>query len=323
MSETRFAGRVGLFVAAGIILVAVLMLNFSRGVGMFKGKYEVKMHTRTVAGLKPRSAVYLSGIQVGNVDSVQLDQTNKNVIVHLKILKQYPLRKDAKFVIEQIGVLGDQFVIIYPGTPEAPLLNDGDDVTGFEPFNFQDLARSTTDLLKRFDQLGAVVGDAIQRVNSQILDPNTLSNLSRTIGNFRQVSERTLGLVDDVSTVVTNNAPALGHSMSNLIAFSARMDKLAGDLDETVASNRVGLTTSMRNLEDATVSLKKLTADAEAGHGVIGGLFRDDELRVQLSQTVSNLAVLSSNLNRYGLLYKPKQPKNNAPPAYTGKSAFK
>src|SRR4051812_25900647 len=175
MSESRFAGKVGLFVVVGIVLIAMLMLNFSRGVGTFKPKYELKMRMRTVAGLKKRSAAYFSGGQIGNVQSVDLDEANKNVIVTLKILKQYPLRKDAKFIIEQIGVLGDQFVTITPGSANAPMLNDGDEVPGIEPFNIQEVARSANDLLKRFELLGGVVEEAVRRVNNQVLDAQTLS----------------------------------------------------------------------------------------------------------------------------------------------------
>jgi hypothetical protein len=107
------------------------------------------------------------------------------------------------------------------------------------------------------------------------------------------------------------------------MAFTDRMQRLATELDSTLASNRAGLNASMRNLEDATLSVKKITADTEAGRGTVGGLLRDDHLRSQVSEVVSNLSVLSSNLNRYGLLYKPKQPKNNAPPVYSGKNPLR
>ncbi|HMJ89349.1 MAG TPA: MlaD family protein [Candidatus Acidoferrum sp.] len=322
MSESRFAGKVGLFVVVGIVLIAVLMLNFSRGVGLFKPKYEIKMRMGTVAGLKISSAVYLSGVQIGNVDAVELDPTNKNVVVTLSILKQYPLRKDSRFMIDQIGVLGDQFVTITPGSLDAPPLNDGDEVPGQEPFNFQEVARSANDLLRRFEQLGGVVEEAVKRVNTHVLDTQTLSNLSRTISNFQEASDTASTVVDNLGVLITNNAPAITMSLSNLLAFTDRLRKIAGDLDETVATNRNGLNVSMHNLEQSTASLKKLTADAEAGHGIVGGLFRDEQMRGQVSQTLSNLSILSSNLNRYGLLYKPKQPKETKEPIHRGKSPF-
>ena len=313
MNEKRYAGRVGLFVFVGIVLIAGLMLNFSRGVGLFKPKYDLHMRVRSVAGLKPRSNVYLSGVQIGNVASVELDQKNRGAVVHLK------MHKDAKFVIEQIGVLGDQFVIVYPGTPGAAVLNDEDEVQGEEPFNLQEVARSTSDLLKRFDQLGATVSAAISRVNDQILDGRTLSNFSLTVDHFEKISGNALLMIDNASGIISNAGPVLTLSLTNLLGFSRKLEKVAMEVDEAIVTNRVELNESMKNLRDATASLKQMTADMQSGKGLVGGLLKDDELRAQMSVTISNLALLSSNLNRYGLLYKPKLPKESHS-VYPGKS---
>jgi phospholipid/cholesterol/gamma-HCH transport system substrate-binding protein len=317
MSEKRYAGKVGLFVFAGIVLIGALMLNFSRGVGMFQPKYDLLMRVRSVAGLKPRAPVLLSGVQIGNAKSVELDQKNKGAIVHLTILEKYPLRKDATFVIQQQGVLGDQFVIIYPGSHEAPLLKDGDEVEAGEPFDLQEVAKSTTDLLRRFERLGGTVEEAINRVNKQLLDAQTLSNLSLTIANFEKVSRHTLGLVDNASALVTNSGPNFTLTLSNLMAFSSKLEKLAIEIDETIVTNRMELNESMKNFRDATASLKQMTAELQSGKGLAGSLLKDEELRAQLSLTVSNLSVLSGNLNSRGLwsiLWKPKQPRNATPP---------
>lgn len=314
MSEKNYALRVGLFVLMGIVLVGALMLNFSRGIGMFQPKYELNMRVRSVAGLKERSAVLLSGVQIGNVKSVELDQKNKGAIVHLTILKKYQLPSDSKFSIQQQNVLGDQFVIISPGSSDAPPLRDGDEVRGDEPFDLQEVARSTTDLLKRFERLGGTVEEAIHRVNDQVLDAQTLSNLSLTIVNFGKVSDRTLALVDGASMLVTNGGPALTLALSNLMAFSSKLEKLAIDIDEAIVTNRVELNESMKNFRDATASLKQMTAELQSGKGPAGSLLKDEELRAQISVTVSNFSVLSSNINSRGLwsiLWKPKQPKDD------------
>jgi phospholipid/cholesterol/gamma-HCH transport system substrate-binding protein len=323
MSEKSHAGKVGLFVFAGIVLIVALMVNFSRGIGFFKPKYEIAMRTRSVAGLKAGADVFLSGVDIGKVKSIKLDKDNKSVLVRLTILAEYSLHNDSRFVIEQQGVLGDQFVNIAPGSPEAPLLKDGDEVEGSAPFNLQEVAQSANVLLKRFDQLGATVGEAISRVNSQILDAQTLSNLSTTIENFSALSERTVGLIENASGIISNSGPVLTLSLTNLLAFSRKLDEVAMKVDETIVTNRVELNESMKNLRDATASLKQMTAEMQSGKGLVGGLLKDEELRSQISVTVSNLSVVSSNLARFGLLYKPKQPKETAPRAYPGKSEFK
>ena len=323
MSEKSHAGKVGLFVFIGIVLIAALMLNFSRGVGLFKPKYELTMRTRSVAGLKPRAAVFLSGVQIGNVKDVKLDP-KEGVVVHLTILKEFPLHKDSRFVIEQQGVLGDQFVNITPGATEAPLLKDGDTIEGNEPFNLQEVAQSANNLIKRFDQLGATVGEAITRLNNQILDAQTLSNLSMTIQNFQALPAHAVGLIDNASGVISNSSPILALSLTNLLEFSRKLQKVAMEVDETIITNRVELSESMKNLRDTTASLKQMTADMQAGKGLAGALLGDEQLRAQVSITVSNLVVVSDNLARHGLLYKPKQPSaNTAPPTHSGKSPFK
>ena len=323
MNEKKFAGRVGLIVFAGIVLIAALMLNFSRGVGTFKSKYEIKMRARTAAGLVPRAAVSLSGVQIGNVKSVELDQASKSVVVRITILKEFPLHNDSKFVIEQRGVLGDQFVEISPGSPDSPLLKDGDEVNGVEPFNLLATAESADKLLKQFDHLGATVSEAITRLNNQVLDARTLSNLSRTIENFQAVPAHMVGLIDNASGVISNAGPALTLALTNLLAFSSKLEKVAMEVDEAILTNRMELNESMKNLRDATASLKQMTAELQSGKGLAGGLLKDEQMRAQFALTISNLSIVSSNLARHGLLYKPPQPKNLAPPAYTGKSGFK
>lgn len=308
MSEKKYAGRVGWFVFIGLVLIGALMLNFSRGIGLFKPRYELTMRTRSVAGLKEGADVYLSGVKIGNVQRIKLDEKVKGVMVQLTILREFPLHTDSRFVIEQQGVLGDQFVNITPGAPETPLLKDGDTVEGSEPFNLNEVAQSANALIKRFDQLGAAVGDAIARVTNQVLDAQTLSNLSRTVGNLESASGRAVGLMDNASGVISNAGPVLAMSLTNLFNFSRTLEKVAMEVDETILTNRVELNESMKNLRDATASMKQMMAEMQSGKGLVGGLLKDEQLRTQFSSTISNLSVVSSNLARHGLLYKPKDP---------------
>jgi hypothetical protein len=67
-----------------------------------------------------------------------------------------------------------------------------------------------------------------------------------------------------------------------------------------------------------------LVSGVEAGQGLIGSLFKDPQLKDNVSNLTANFAALSSNLNRYGLLYKPRQPKTNVVTRslYRGKGPF-
>jgi virulence factor Mce-like protein len=322
MSDKKYTARVGWFVFLGLVLVAALMLNFSRGVGFFKPRYELNMSTRTVAGLKEGADVYLSGVKIGSVKRIKLEAKKAGVQVQLTILEEFPLHTDSKFMIEQQGVLGDQFVNIVPGSPEAALLKNGDAIEGSEPFNLNEVAQSANGLIKQFEKLGATVENAIERLNTQVLDTRTLSNLSQTLQNFQAVPTHAVQLLDNASGLVSNAGPALTLSLTNLQEFSRKLNKVAMDVEDTIATNRTELNDSMKNLRDATASMKNMMADLEAGKGLAGSLLKDEQTRVQFSSTMSNLSILSSNLARYGLLHKPKQPSTGSA-WFGGKGAAK
>jgi phospholipid/cholesterol/gamma-HCH transport system substrate-binding protein len=215
-------------------------------------------------------------------------------------------------VIEQIGFLGDQYVAVYPQSNAGAILKDGDEVPCEEPFNLQEIVRSTTGLIQRVNNTLKVLSDAFQRADRTVFSEQSLSNLTVAISNFRQVSDRTLNVMENVQRLVQTNTPSVSISVSNLARFSQDLDKLAAEIHATFASNRVELSSAVKNMESAARVLSGLAEDVEAGKGVAGSLFKDEALQAQLRETFANLATLSSNLTRYGLLYKPKQPKREA-----------
>ncbi len=112
MEQKRLETKVGLFVFIGLVLLAVLLIQFSKGTSVFHGTYELRLHASNVGGLKPRAAVLLAGVQIGSVSDIQLADDGKSVTIFLKIYKKYKIYSDSRFVIEQSGFLGDQYVSV-------------------------------------------------------------------------------------------------------------------------------------------------------------------------------------------------------------------
>ena len=122
MNKSRLEWKVGLFVFIGLVLLAVLLLQFSKGTTFFRPTYDILLHAQSVGGLKPRAQVLMSGVQVGTVSDMRLAPDGKSVTITLRIYRQYQIHKDARFVIEQSGFLGDQYVAILPTKNEGPNL---------------------------------------------------------------------------------------------------------------------------------------------------------------------------------------------------------
>ncbi|HAM70803.1 MAG TPA: hypothetical protein DCM86_04085 [Verrucomicrobiales bacterium] len=312
MTKTTLQTKVGLFVVICLALLALLILNFSKGASLFRHRYPISLRTGDVGGIKQQAAVLLGGLRVGSVSELALAPDGKTVLLRLRIDSRYPLRQDARFVIEQSGFLGDQHVAIYPQSTTAPFLEPGSEVQCEQPFNLQEAARSATGFIQKIDQTAQRLNEVIQRVDRLVLNESTLGDVNQTVANFRHMSERTLSLADRLDTLLATNAPLLSGSMSNLNRFSESMNLLGTNLNATLAENRASVGDALRHLEAASRSLEAITRDVNAGQGLAGSLLRDAEVRESLRQTLANMSILSSNLSKYGLLYKPRPPKKES-----------
>src|SRR5262245_59032184 len=187
MNESRWTLKVGLFVFIGLVLTALLLIKFSKSGALFTATYRMKLEIGNVAGLKAGASVLMAGVPVGSVEDAELGEDGRTVVVQLKLLKKYQgkIRKDARFLVEQAGFLGDQYVAIVPGESKAPIIHDGETIRGEDAFNFQEIARSAVGLMQRVDQTVSKLNEAVTRIDQVMLSEDTLTNLSTAVLNFR------------------------------------------------------------------------------------------------------------------------------------------
>lgn len=115
---------VGLFVAAGIGVIAYL--SFSVGGAQLGGKETFVIYATfdEIGGLTTRSPVVVGGVKVGSVDSIKLNK-NFQAVVGLAIEDDLNLPTDTSASILTAGVLGNQYVGLLPGA-EDTVLKSGD-----------------------------------------------------------------------------------------------------------------------------------------------------------------------------------------------------
>ncbi|HZQ48519.1 MAG TPA: MlaD family protein [Verrucomicrobiae bacterium] len=319
MSQSRHELKVGVFVLVCLILVAILLLQFSKGITIFRPTKTIILTAGNIGGLKPRASVLMSGVQVGTVADTKLSPEGTNVSIFLKIYSQYIIRSDARFIIEQSGFLGDQYVAIYPGMNQGTILTNYSVAHAEEPFNLLAAARSANGFIERMDGAAKKLDDAINDVRRLVLNEKTLTNLSFTVSTLRQVSEDASTAVGNLNGLITSNAAGAGTAVTNLVLFTEDLRKLAGNAQSVLTTNAPELSMAVSNLQTSTAMLTNLLGEAEAGRGLAGALFKNQQLAGHVSILVSNLAVSSENLNRLGLWhflwYHPKPPKTNAAPA--------
>lgn len=119
--------RTGIFVFIGLILL-MLSLFVVGGEEMLKSYVTLHAYFDQVQGLAPGSVVSLAGVRVGNVDKIQFIPQQNKLDVFLKVDKSllHRITQGSSVEIRTQGALGDKFIFIIPGEPNAPALKDGE-----------------------------------------------------------------------------------------------------------------------------------------------------------------------------------------------------
>ncbi len=118
---------VGVFVLLALACVAYLSLQVGGLSYKGPGGFQVIASFDEVGGLSARSPVKISGVKVGQVATVQLDD-DLRARVTLDLNPSLELPIDTSASIRTEGVLGDQFVSLEPGA-EEDLLQQGEELS--------------------------------------------------------------------------------------------------------------------------------------------------------------------------------------------------
>jgi len=317
MEKTRQEIKVGLFVLVGLVLLAALLIQFSKSTSIFRGTYQLRLHASNVGGLKQRASVLLAGVQVGNVSDIQLAPDGKSVTILLRIYKDYKIYHDARFVIQQSGFLGDQYVAIIPTANQPPVWTNDANVECEAPFNLQETARAAAGFIQRIDETAKKLDAAVSDVRRLVLNEQTLTNFADTIGNLRAISEQATDTVASINALVATNGAQIDLAVSNVVFFSQDLIRLSDAAHGVISTNGTEISTAIKNLETSTADLKKLTGDLQSGKGLAGTLLENEQLSTNVQAVAANLAIATSNLNRLGLwhfLWHHEPPPTNAPP---------
>ena len=323
--KTKTEWKVGLFLTISLVVTAALVINFSKGTSPLTKIYTIHLTTKNVDGLVRNAVVMMAGVPVGRISAIRLNTDTYTVTLDAKIKAEYQIRGDAKFFIETAGFLGDKYIGVIPGDNKLPPLENGAEVICQESFDLVRAARSATDLMDELKTVASQITNIVNRIDSKLLDEQTLTNLAAGLSNLREISSEASATIAGVNQLILTNTPPINAAIENVVTFSEQLKDAGGDMQNLVATNRVVIDESLANIKATTESLRNLVAAAERGEGLAGKLFSDQELAQNLSVLSSNLVDVSTKLNKgglWGILWKDKstkpdddKPKNLRSPA--------
>ncbi len=288
MSHTA---RVGVFMLAALVILGVFIVKIEEiPIGTRGGRFRVMAVFPSVAGLDEKSAVRIAGVRVGIVESIKLQ--GDRALATLALDRDVVLHEGARAAVTSLGMLGDKYVELSPGSPSGPVLPAGATLNGTSPIGFDEALKSFN---SAFSNIDAVAGS----LRGSLASPEGEKRLNEIMENIRQ-------LTASVRDLVQSNRTNVDATLANVRDFSQTLktelprlaDKLAAfadHLDALVAENRGNVDASIANVKQVTAEMRvavdninKITGKIASGQGSVGKLINDDATVDNLNSTLTS-----------------------------------
>jgi phospholipid/cholesterol/gamma-HCH transport system substrate-binding protein len=293
----------------GVVIVVALLVAFGgtrflSGKPVFGRSYTLVGVFEDAQGLTPGAAVRVSGVRVGQVQSVRLSPMADRVFVVMQVDPNVVIPQGAQLQTSGIAALGDVNVAIVPGPATQPRLASGDTLYAARPPDlFGAFQSNAPNLMSQTDALLAGAAASFSKVDDL---------LGNTDGDLRTMLAALRGTTGAMEALLLAEQSRLSATLANLEAASAGAATLTGRLGAFAESHADSLAATVSQLNRAltsvdaalgrvdasTAQLDVLLGKLNAGEGTLGLLLNDPELYNNLNGTLTGLNGLLLDLQQ-------------------------
>lgn len=291
--------KVGLLLAiAGVILVlAVFLIGDQEGV--WKSKYDLRIHYDAVHGLLPGAPVRLAGLRVGSVKSIEFSEDfpgKLEVIVSVDESVKKKIRTDSEALIGSLGLLGDKTIEVTVGSPDSPMLEEDEIIRAGKVASIEAIIASSGDMVQNIREASVQIKEIMEKINRGdgslgmfVNDPNIYFDL-----------DKLLILTKNLSQQIQHGRGSFAKFLSDS-TFYIEMTKFfanTSSLIDTIANGEGTLPMLLKNpepyqnLESILADWQEITNKIRSGEGSAGKMLADDSLYINLTRTLDRTEAL-------------------------------
>lgn len=282
--------KVGLFAAASLLLAGAFMVYLLHARGFFEDTFHLQLAAASADGVAPGVPVVFSGIEIGSVTSLGLNDSG-GIVIHTEFLERNAkwLKENSTFTLDKPIVGGAKIRVESPDLG-APALPDN-----------STMLLLTSDISKEIPVL-------VERVKAILANVEHMTRkdgeINATLGNLKTMTGRMTGEYGMLEGLLGSpeKARAVTDSLEKVRTLTAKLDSLAGKTDQWLYAQD-GLAEQVTlMLNDAQASLKKadevmanaveISADVKEGTQDIASL------RAEIDDAVRKANALVNEINK-------------------------
>ena len=307
--------KIGLVVSIALVMLVIAVMNMSHGLTFISRAPELHAVVDHTQGLKVGGPVRLNGVDVGNVRSIGIAKESNNVEIVFSIQRPVldHLHEDASVSIRALGLLGDKFLDLSPGSISTPPLPVGRVLVGRAEADVTGLAAGAGNTLEHLNtairdlqRILAQIGEGQGTAGKLLTDADLYERSQRVMENLETASEKSIGVLRKVE----RGEGSLGRLVASEELYQ-RAYRALEDLSELARrlNNQNGTLAKLsdptlyRRLNDLTARGEQLLHKIQQGEGTIGKLVNQDELYTRADKLLTELETLVADVKVHPTKY--------------------
>lgn len=266
---------------------------------MFKSYNTYTVYYEEVSkDLQVSSRVYIRGVNVGNVQDIELQSGRVKVVIAVEEQYADMIPSNTTALITE-GMMGGAQIVLEQGDSNS-VAKDGATLNGrLDEGLMGMLADKGTELIDNLNTTLTKLDDTVSSVNG-ILEDNR-ENITGIVTNLEALSGEMTALVSDSKGDIDTAISDLSAFTTMLKNNTASIESMLGNLDEF--SGELADSNIITNLNTTVDKLNGIIATIESGEGSVGKLLSDDAVYNSIDETIGSLNALLTDLKEHPMRY--------------------
>jgi len=300
--------KIGLLAFLAVILL-IFGFNFLKGKNVFANKMTIYAKYNDVSGLTPSNPVFINGLQVGIINSIDNTPDLKSFNVAILLNQKIDIPNNSIASIIENPLASTKLNITLGDTKD--FLKNEDTIATLP---------SKEILSKVMEKVNPVIDNVVSTVSSldsvlsnanKFLNKNAQNDIAKTIENLNKLTTSLLVSSSALQSMLTNQTGAVAKTLNNINSITEnlssnnnKVNRVFENIDKTTTKlSQLEIQNTLQTLDSTILFLNKTIEKINSKEGTLGLLVNDKVLYNNLTASTNKINILLDDIRTHPKRY--------------------